>query len=671
MAKAFKYKVNDRVKTINGQWGTITKLESKGTFPYLITWDESGRTERYKEKNFDDWKWKVHSSADEEVEPNQAALDFSRGCYEWKVGDRVLPKINPDYPADEQWQPRELIVRNADDQENIEVFNPQFPEEYSIIAGRFLEPCLPIEPLPSVITAQASAQVMPLQDCSLDSSLLVCANATNGVKASSDLDIQTLISPQISTNWTAHKSQSKSSRSRPRASRSASKAKGKEPQIKETVSLELFEQSNGASPSSSQSKTSPDYLAVLLNPDSPQVHTLKFSGEPSTKSGMSLNGNVSAQASIAAPLLEKDYFWLDSPGALSSDSSRPSGQSKLEASLKKTGHLLDGECINPIYLEGAFTIPEEWSNPLEFQPATALLADVEKPLGIAWTPELPPSPSEESSISIPSLKSEEELTPVDKSAVGKHYWCDRLTVAVEILTVHNWRETPKSPELILGARCRPWWTRDKWGSKFPKTIVLALHELVEIEEFSSEYPQRSHKYPTHSLEKPEIQTESESKQTGSLYQYTGNRAGKDGVIREYPRVEGKERDRAIDDDWYWGISYVEKVRGKWRDKSASIPRWSLPLARQLMSEKVPVHLTIEVCQLKVLWLKQIGDYLIGETKPEKCPRLFIFSQMDRELFRTGPSWGESTPAYRQRKREELSSAIASGKPFEYIKELLK
>jgi hypothetical protein len=199
-----------------------------------------------------------------------------------------------------------------------------------------------------------------------------------------------------------------------------------------------------------------------------------------------------------------------------------------------------------------------------------------------------------------STKTEEELTPTDDRAVGKHFWCDRLTVAVEVLTVHNWRETPKSTEIIKGARCRPWWNKDCWGNNFPEYLVLALDELVEIEKFSSPLKQLN------SLEKSEspinpltgISPNSDSpvigsspnsyqgKQTGSLYQYTANKQNKAGATQTYPKVEG-DRKREEDSHWYWGFSYVEKSGGKWRDKSAAIPRKKLSAVRAALREQKP------------------------------------------------------------------------------------
>lgn len=223
--------------------------------------------------------------------------------------------------------------------------------------------------------------------------------------------------------------------------------------------------------------------------------------------------------------------------------------------------------------------------------------------------ESPPLPSGECSTLTESLKTEEELTPVDDpSVIGRHYWCDRHTVTVTIETLHNWRETPRSPEIIRAARCRPWWHHDRWGNKFPSIMVLRLDELVEIEELSCPLPDRAldaqvrslekfqipvrpitgisqDSHPTtervDSLEKPE--TQPTTKQIGSLYQYTANKSDKLGNISTYPKVEG-DRLREEDAHWYWGFSYVEKQNGKWRDKSAAVPRKKLPEVKAALRE---------------------------------------------------------------------------------------
>jgi hypothetical protein len=175
------------------------------------------------------------------------------------------------------------------------------------------------------------------------------------------------------------------------------------------------------------------------------------------------------------------------------------------------------------------------------------------------------------------------------------------------------------------------------------------------------------------LEKLEPSTDRESQQCGSLYQYAPPRTSKvTGIRTFYPIVEGRDRNPANDDDWYWGISYEGKSNGKRESKSKPISRSMLSVARELIAAKCPVEVTLSLCQLKPIWMERKGEdnWLVGETKPSKCPRFFVFSFQERELFITGPTWGESFPAYRHRKRKELAEAISSGKPFAVIKEIL-
>jgi hypothetical protein len=728
MAKAFKYKVNDRVETINGQWGTITKLESKGTFPYLITWDESGRTERYKEKNFDDWKWKVHPEPESEVEVTQPVLDFSRESYQWSPGDRckTLPSCD--------WQPGELVIIDASDPENIVVELPALPGRPAVLASKFLQPCLP---LPSVTTAQVSAQVMPLPDCSLDSSLLAYASVTSGAEKSSVSDIQAFPSSQISTNWTAHKSQSKSSRSRLHVNRSAFKAKGKEPQIKETVSLELFEQSNKASQAFSPLKTSPDYLAALLNPDSRQVRTLRFSGEPSTKSGSMLNGFVSAQPTLEPPSLESDYLLLASPSAMSTfGETRPPGSDNLTDDLKNKGLISSTEVADPEFLEKSFKIPKNWTSPLELRAATELLEEEGKPLEIASTLELPPLPSEESSISTASSFSDSGLAIsfgkvdpelLNSKSVTRRNWVD--SYAQKFIRAYRKGKRVKAldkgfqyggkqigwltlleepyeqklsdmPDTDLAAEGFPNLSKAEFINQFfegkPETVVWVVRfkfEPLEVERSPNNPPDPLEKLGSHAdleestlasdpLEKSEPSTDRESRQCGSLYEYLKNVANSEGVIVTYPKWEGIGerpkpeqyiRNDEVDKLWYWGISYEGKANGKRESKSKPISQSMLNVARELITAKCPVEITLALCQLKPIWMERKGEgnWLVGETKPSKCPRFFVFSFEERELFVTGPTWGESTPSYRQQKRKELTKALTEKLSFSCIKDLFK
>lgn len=533
----------------------------------------------------------------------------------------------------------------------------------------------------NLTSAQESESVSHLQDCSSeDLPLLAYASEMNTAGVSSQSDTPACQSTQISkpelvmvgkdvqVNLT-------SLQPHHHVNRSQFKENDSEPTTQEIVSQQLSERSPASSQDSSQLRTCEAYSVALTDLDL-ECDISPESSPSFPSAGTMSNGKWYEVASIAAPLLESDYYWLDSPTALSSASSRAPGQSKLERSLRTTGRLQDGECINPIFLEDSFEIPLGWSDPSELKTAAQLLAAEEKPLAmrsiLAWQQ----SPYEESSTSTHSLKTEEELTPVDDSAVGKHFWCDRLTVAVEVLTVHNWRETSKSPKIIKGARCKPWWNKDEWGNNFPDAMVLPLADLEEIEKFSSEIPEiLLSGIRKKSLEKSETHA---SKQIGSLYHDTEWRTNKSGEKIQYPRVDG-ERDPENDDHWYWYISYVvrdgnhkknARKYGGWKDTTAYVPRKNLSLCRELMREEFPVELTIEVCQIKWLWSQRRGEYLIGESKPEACPRLVIVDFASKQLFISGSDWGNQPTAKRHTKQRLIGEAIAGNKSLAYIKEVV-
>nr|WP_293099855.1 hypothetical protein [Moorena sp. SIO3I6] len=85
-----------------------------------------------------------------------------------------------------------------------------------------------------------------------------------------------------------------------------------------------------------------------------------------------------------------------------------------------------------------------------------------------------------------------------------------------------------------------------------------------------------------------------SKQHGTLYKFTSNRRGKDGVMRTYPLVEG---DRTRDSDWYWGINIKVLVNPKkgWQSKNFGVKVSKLPLVRAAQREnKDYVYIVKEV-----------------------------------------------------------------------------
>ncbi|MEG4420805.1 hypothetical protein QUA70_19760 [Microcoleus sp. LAD1_D5] len=128
-----------------------------------------------------------------------------------------------------------------------------------------------------------------------------------------------------------------------------------------------------------------------------------------TTAGMMSNGSLLAADILEAPILEKDFLYLESPGALGEGISgaNPPGQTKLEGQLKQNGSIAPGEVSNPEFLEVSLGLPIGWTDPQEEATATELLAAIappateEKPSETSLTPELQASQSIVSSTTIP------------------------------------------------------------------------------------------------------------------------------------------------------------------------------------------------------------------------------------------------------------------------------
>jgi hypothetical protein len=180
-------------------------------------------------------------------------------------------------------------------------------------------------------------------------------------------------------------------------SRLVCKENAREEMTQETVYPPSSERSQPCNPNSSVSKTSQDCSVVPKT-----LKALGYISELSSisfpKSGTMRNGLLYQADTLAAPSLEKGYCWLESPGALSSGQGRPPGQSRLEGQLKKLGVLERKEVLNPLYLEKAYSLPLNWTNPQELKAATELLGIDEKPSEMHSIQEWPALPSEEFSI---------------------------------------------------------------------------------------------------------------------------------------------------------------------------------------------------------------------------------------------------------------------------------
>ncbi|MEG3437675.1 DNA N-6-adenine-methyltransferase [Pannus brasiliensis CCIBt3594] len=231
---------------------------------------------------------------------------------------------------------------------------------------------------------------------------------TQTVKQSSDFDTPTRKSPETFTSSDGktttseipaeHGSESTSLQPPLPANPSASKETEKELMTPATESPDCSPSSKPSSPDISLSRTSPDCSPVPSNPETNPEVTSESSSKALRSSGLMLNGCVSEVGLLEAPFSGNDYYWLPSPGALSApDGKKSPGQSRLEAHLKDIGILASNEVLNPLYLEKSFSLPLNWTNPLESRPATQLLNSVDRPWGIALIGESLSAPSIESS----------------------------------------------------------------------------------------------------------------------------------------------------------------------------------------------------------------------------------------------------------------------------------
>lgn len=171
------------------------------------------------------------------------------------------------------------------------------------------------------------------------------------------------------------------------------------------------------SQSSQPLKTSQDSLPAPITQDNQQAHISEAWSTPLTNSGTMRNGLLSEAATLPAPILESEYCWLRSPGALSSTGKgRPPGQTKQEAELKRLGLLNKGEVLNPVILCQWYEIPETWLDPLESRAATELLEECGRQQEIFSILESQQLPLTESSTSTPCVENQQSLTKANAKA---------------------------------------------------------------------------------------------------------------------------------------------------------------------------------------------------------------------------------------------------------------
>lgn len=256
------------------------------------------------------------------------------------------------------------------------------------------------------------------------------------------------------------------------------------------------------------------------------------------------NGFVSVAETLALPSLDVDYYWLESPGALSSDISRSPGLSKSESKWQKSGLLKRGEVANPDFLEQCFGLPRNWTSPLECRQATELLEQDALPLAIALTPELQVSPYAASSTLIPSVNNYSLLvlgeTNLYASVFPLKLKSDARQRNKKVLGDFNYL-APVFPLKLKQGRSL---VQEKANSY---AFVLPLEpeqNLVLGDNQNNSFP-------------PEPKPTTRRKASGWLERYTKTKKLKGGAIATYPRVEG-EREPNNSEHWYWAYRWEEK-----------------------------------------------------------------------------------------------------------------
>ncbi len=302
----------------------------------------------------------------------------------------------------------------------------------------------------NLIYAAELVQDSALPDCSLDLTLLESPKSTNTARTSLQSDSPEYVIAETcvySQNLECSEEESISSPLPHRANHFQFKEKDLEPPMLEIVSQQYLTRSPTINPDSSLSRMSQDCSVVDIEEEASNC-TLLLSSDRFTAAGTMLNGCVFPQDTLPPPSIEKGYFWLDGPTALSSCNSRPPGQTKQEASLKKLGLLPKGDVLNPVILSGWLGIPPNWLDPSELKAATELLEDSDRQQEIYWTQESPQLPSAEFSISTVSPNSDRsgDLTVRDEESSTVYHleFCSgcKRSLLDDGCGVCRWENTP-------------------------------------------------------------------------------------------------------------------------------------------------------------------------------------------------------------------------------------
>ena len=333
----------------------------------------------------------------------------------------------------------------------------------------------------NLTSAQELEPVFALQDSAPDSNLSESQKLMNTAQASSQNG-----SPMSATTVTCEVSQCEISENsgekstllqlRHHASPFQSRESDKEKTTPATVSPPSNEQLNLLDQDSSALKTCQDCSTAHFAPEGQHsIFSTSYARLPD--SAMMRNGFVLAQECLEAPLLEKDCFWLESPGALSNGKGRPPGQTKQEAQLKKSKVLAPGEVINPEFLESAYNLPLGWTDPQEERSALELLAKTDSyaiaalPLETPLTGELLPLDFAES----PTSTHYAENQPLQFKAITLHEPMSYLVGRYKQFETRSWSTNYRGKIAIHAAKKQH--DTDEWCSLL-KDLLPPVEELV-------------------------------------------------------------------------------------------------------------------------------------------------------------------------------------------------
>lgn len=402
---------------------------------------------------------------------------------QFKIGDRFEIVAHKKYSGEKGY----LSGYHTDDSpefwvklDNYDLQIRVFPDEVKFLEDE-KEAIAPCQDSHNLTSAQELEPVFALEDFAPDSNLSESQKLMNTVAISSQNG-----SPMSATMATCEVSQCEISENsgekstllqlRHHASPFQSRESDKEKTTPATVSPPSNEQLNQSDQDSSVLKTCQDCSIAHFAPEGQHsIFSTSYARLPN--SATMRNGFVSVQETLEAPLLEKDCFWLESPGALSNGKGRPPGQTKQEAQLKKSKVLAPGEVINPEFLESAYNLPLGWTDPQENRSALELLAEMElcaiaaPPLEMPLTGELPPLDFTVSLTSTPCAENQ----PLQLKAITLHEPWAYLVGRYKWFETRDWSTNYRGKIAIHAAKHQK--DTDYWCSLL-KDLLPPVEELV-------------------------------------------------------------------------------------------------------------------------------------------------------------------------------------------------